>query len=111
MHKRLRECTGFQWDEDNSGKNWIRHGVTDSESEQVFFNRPLIVAPDVKHSQQEVRYYALGRTDAHRLLFVAFTVRDEVTTSLIRVISARDMTRKERRKYEEKRKRDASLRH
>ena len=111
MHKRLRECTGFQWDEGNSDKSRIRHGVTDSECEQILFNRPLIVAPDVRHSQKEARYYALGRTDAWRLLFVAFTFRDDLTTNLIRVISARDMTKRERRKYEGKRKRDASLRH
>jgi uncharacterized DUF497 family protein len=110
IRQQLRECTGFQWDDGNSEKNWVRHGVTRSECEQLFFNHPLIVAPDVKHSQEEARYYALGHTDAHRLLFVVFTFRDELTTSLIRVISARDMTKKERRNYEKERERDTSFR-
>ncbi len=56
----------------------------------------LIVRQDPKHSQHEARFYALGRTDSNRLLFVAFTVR----RNLIRVISAREMSRTERRIYE-----------
>ena len=90
------ECTGFNWDEDNVNKNWEKHGVADFECEEVFFNQPLIVRHDPKHSQHEARFYALGRTDSNRLLFVAFTVRRK----LIRVISAREMTRRERRVYE-----------
>ena len=86
----------FDWDEGNAGKNWERHGVADFECEEVFFSQPLVVRHDPKHSQREARYYALGRTDQDRLLFVAFTVRQ----SLIRVISAREMTRRERRLYE-----------
>lgn len=66
-----------------------------TECEQVFFNQPLIAAPDVAHSEQEPRFYLLGRTDSGRLLFVVFTPRD----TLIRVISARDMSRKERKVY------------
>lgn len=92
----LRECTGFQWDEHNSTKIWDKHRVSMSESEQIFFDRPLVIADDVKHSQRESRFYALGRTDAGRRLFVVFTVRDH----LIRVISARDMSRKERNAYQ-----------
>ena len=90
------ECTGFNWDEGNVNKNWEKHGVADFECEEIFFNQPLIVRGDPKHSQHEARFYALGRTDSNRLLFVAFTVRRK----LIRVISAREMTRKERRVYE-----------
>ena len=67
-----------------------------SECEQIFFNRSLVAAPDLKHSQVEDRYYALGQTDAGRDLFVVFTIR----RSLIRVISARDMNRKEKKEYE-----------
>jgi uncharacterized DUF497 family protein len=89
-------CTGFNWDEGNVNKNWEKHGVADFECEEVFFNQPLIVRHDSKHSQHEARFYALGRTDSNRLLFVAFTVRRK----LIRVISAREMTRSERRIYE-----------
>jgi len=94
--KELVECTGFQWDEHNARKIWSKHGVTPSESEQVFFNNPLVVAADTEHSQKESRHYALGQTDAGRRLFVVFTVRND----LLRVISARDMSRKERRAYE-----------
>lgn len=89
--------TGFDWDEGNRDKNWIRHQVTTGECEQVFFNQPLLVLPDVRHSQRETRYYALGQTDAGRKLFVVFTVRG----SLLRVVSARDMSRKEREIYEQ----------
>lgn len=91
----LESCEGFDWDQGNRDKNWRRHRVTDSECEQVFFNEPLIAGKDVEHSKQEPRLFSLGQTDAGRLLFVAFTIRDR----LIRVISARDMTRGELRKY------------
>ena len=92
----ITECIGFEWDEGNFLKNWERHGVAASECEQIFFNRPLVTGKDEKHSQQESRFYALGHTDARRRLFVVFTVRQ----NLIRVISARDMNRKERKVYE-----------
>lgn len=92
----LKACTGFDWDQGNLLKNWDRHQVTAGECEQLFFNRPLVTAPDGKHSQQELRLYALGQTDAGRRLFVAFTIR----RTLIRVISVRDMHWKERKVYE-----------
>lgn len=90
------EAAEFDWDGGNAEKNWLRHRVSQSESEQVFFNRPLVVAEDEPHSREEVRYFALGRTDAGRLLFVAYTLRGE----RVRIISARDMTRRERKEYE-----------
>ena len=90
------ECTGFDWDAGNRDKNWEKHAVADFESEDVFFNRPLVVRHDPQHSQRGARYYALGRTEQDRLLFVAFTVR----RNLIRVISAREMTSRERKVYE-----------
>jgi uncharacterized DUF497 family protein len=93
--ERLAECEGFQWDAGNSPKIWDRHRVTPAECEEVFLNRPLIVRGDEAHSAAEQRLYALGRTDSGRLLFAAFTIRGP----LIRVISARDMSRKERRIY------------
>jgi uncharacterized DUF497 family protein len=93
----LRECTGFEWDEGNLLKNWEKHRVSASECEQVFFNRPLVTLPDRAHSQVEPRFYALGQTDAARYLFIVFTVRND----LIRVISARDMRRRERKVFEE----------
>lgn len=93
---RLHRCTGFDWDEGNSGKNWNRHRVSDGECEEVFFSHPLVAAADEKHSQTEERLYVLGRTESGRRLFVVCTIRGE----RIRVISARAMTRKERRHYE-----------
>ena len=93
----LAQCTGFQWDAGNAEKNWELHRVTKAECEQVFFNRPIRVAPDEEHSQQEPRRAALGHTNAGRLLAVVFTLRG----TLVRVISARDMSREERRLYEQ----------
>lgn len=98
MKELFDKCTGFDWDEGNSLKNWIRHQVLQGECEQVFFNEPLIVFDDLKHSEAEKRWFLLGRTDSGRLLFVVFTVRRH----LIRVISARDMNKKEREVYDEK---------
>ena len=91
----LDACTGFEWDESNTHKNWERHRVTPEEAEDVFFNEPLVVRADVRHSQRERRYYALGQTSGGRYLFVAFTIRK----SLLRVISARDMNGRERNAY------------
>jgi uncharacterized protein len=93
----LQDCVGFQWDSGNIDKNWKSHQTTQIECEQVFFNRPLLLADDLKHSIKEKRYYVLGRTNKNRQLFIAFTVRD----SHIRVISARDMSKKERIIYEQ----------
>lgn len=105
MSKVLANCSGFDWDEGNSDKNLISHQVSDSECEEVFFNRPLIVADDKKHSIAEKRHYVLGRTDADRYLFVAFTIRN----NLIRVISARDMNNNETTRYYEKIKRNSKI--
>lgn len=91
----LLECTGFQWDEGNAEKNWLKHKVSRVECEEVFFNEPLLVASDIKHSVTEPRFYALGQTDEGRLLFVVFTQRNK----LIRVISAREMSRREGKEY------------
>ena len=101
----LAECTGFDWDKGNLDKNWDKHGVGFWECEEVFLNRPLVVRPDVEHSRGEPRYYALGQTEAGQLLFVAFTIRKK----LIRPISARDMTVKERRIYEFFSKKDSEI--
>ena len=91
----LAECTGFEWDDGNKDKNWISHQVTASECEEIFFNQPLVVADDTLHSKDESRYYSLGQTNTGRLLFISFTIRKK----LIRIISARDMSRKERKVY------------
>lgn len=89
---------GFEWDEGNLAKSWEKHRVSIAECEQVFFNRPLVVADDERHSGEEPRYYVLGKTDTRRELFIVFTVRRR----RVRVISARDMNKKEREKYREK---------
>lgn len=94
----LRKITGFDWDEGNARKN-EKHGVLMAEAEQVFFNAPLLLLEDVVHSQQELRTHALGKTDLQRTLHMTFTLRG--LGSLIRVISARDMHRKERTIYEQ----------
>ena len=96
LHDRLRECTGFDWDDGNVTKNWETHDVSEAECEQVFFNRPLVARRDTGHSETEARFYVLGRTDSSRLLFVAFTIRHDK----VRVISARDMTRAEKQRYQ-----------
>ena len=98
MEELFNNCTGFDCDKGNVNKNWECHSVTFVECEQVFFNSPVIVGDDERHSKDEKRWFLLGRTDQNRLLFVVFTVRN----SLIRVISARDMSKKERRIYHEK---------
>jgi uncharacterized DUF497 family protein len=105
IRKIISNCKGFQWDDGNLDKNWYLHQVANSECEEVFFNLPLIVAADTKHSQTEQRYYALGRTDTDRWLFIAFTIR----TDLVRVISARDMNQREMRKYGERIGRNTDL--
>ena len=97
MIDRILKCIGFQWDDGNSEKNWIAHQARKSECEQVFFNQPLIVGNDEKHSAVESRYYVLGQTDGSRQLFIVCTIRSE----LIRVISARDMSKKEREVYQQ----------
>ncbi len=96
----LADCAGFEWDDDNSYKNWTRYRVTPEEAEEVFFNEPLVVRSDVGHSAKEKRFFALGQTNAGRRLFAVFTVRRD----RIRVISVRDMNRVEREDYERREK-------
>lgn len=90
---------GFEWDEGNARKNADKHDVSQNEAEQVFFNEPLLMVPDPRHSLGEQRIHALGRADDGRLLHITFTLQAEETR--IRVISARDMSRKERSYYEQ----------
>ena len=91
------KLAGFDWDEGNKQKNWEKHQVDYRECEEVFFNKPLLVSEDIQHSSQEKRYYVLGRSDAGRTLFLVFTIRN----NYIRIISARDQSRKERKIYEQ----------
>lgn len=96
---------GFEWDKGNLQKSWQKHKVHPAECEEVFFNTPLVVQQDAAHSASEHRYYLLGRTDAGRTLFAVFTIRG----TKIRVISARDMSRKESLAYDEAIKKDAQV--
>lgn len=94
----LAKITGFDWDSGNARKN-DKHGVSMAESEQVFFNEPLLMIADTKHNQNEPRFHALGRADEGRALHITFTLRN--AGERIRIISARDMHRKERTIYEQ----------
>ena len=96
----LLRIVGFDWDTGNARKSVEKHDVSQAEAEQVFFNQPLLVLPDPRHSEKESRHHALGNSDESRLLHITFTLRVEET--LVRVISARDMHRKERFIYEQK---------
>ena len=98
MEKIFEQFSGFQWDRGNIDKNLINHNVKNWECEQVFFNRPFLVLDDPKHSASEKRWAAFGKTDTERFLVVIFTKRK----NLIRVISARDMNKRERKFYNEK---------
>ena len=94
------QLEGFDWDAGNRRKSIDKHDVGQGEAEQVFFNAPLLVLQDRWHSGVEPRLHALGHTDDGRRLHVSFTLRRGGT--LLRVISARDMSRKERNIYAEK---------
>lgn len=87
---------GFDWDEGNLYKNENKHGVKWQTIEEIFFNNPLLLLEDIKHSGSECRCFALGKTDLGLKLFVVFTKRE----NKIRVISARVMSKKERSYYE-----------
>lgn len=95
----LERISGFDWDPGNARKSEEKHGVSMAEAEQVFFNPPLLMLQDMNHSDKEVRIHALGKTDEGRTLHISFTLRKSGT--LIRVISARDMHRKERDIYDQ----------
>ena len=95
----LSKITGFDWDDGNARKN-EKHNVTMQESEQVFFNQPLLVIDDEKHSSKETRYHALGKSNEKRFLHITFTLHENDTK--LRVISARSMSQKEEQFYVQK---------
>lgn len=97
MENEFGQFTAFQWDKGNTDKNLHKHNGENWECEQIFFNEPLIILEDQKHTLLEKRWAALGKTDFDRLLTVIFTKRGR----LLRVISARDMNKKEKKYYEE----------
>ncbi|MBT3225246.1 MAG: BrnT family toxin [Deltaproteobacteria bacterium] len=92
----MENLAGFDWNDGNRDKNWNKHKVSNSECEEIFYNLPLLVEADAKHSILEERYYVLGQTNQGRFLFIVFMERNQ----RIRVISAKDMNRKERSVYE-----------
>jgi uncharacterized DUF497 family protein len=100
MIHRFPSLTGFEWDDGNRTKNEEKHEVGMGECEQLFFNEPLLILDDYARSDFEPRYAAFGHTDDDRLLTVIFTIRG----TLLRVISARDMSRKERKFYHDQAK-------
>ena len=96
MEDIFSKAVEFEWDDGNKDKNLPKHNVTNYECEEIFFNEPLLIINDEVHSKQERRYAAFGITDGGRKLIVVFTLRKR----LIRIISARDMHKKERDFYE-----------
>ncbi len=97
--KILPDSIEFEWDKGNIDKNLKKHGVCDKESEEVFYNKPVFLLLDVRHStRREIRYYALGKTNENKILFLSFTVRK----NRIRIISSRLANKKERKIYVEK---------
>lgn len=93
----LKEPISFEWDKGNDQKNWIKHNVSGSEAEDAFYDNKRLILEDIKHSEKEVRYILFGKTKEKRMLFIVFTIRD---TDKVRIISARDINRKEMILYE-----------
>ena len=94
---RLPKPISFDWDRGNADKNWKKHGISQKESEEVFFNKPKILK-DKKHLQIEIRLVAFGTTKKGGGLYIVFMIRNDK----IRVISARRQSKKERNYYESK---------
>lgn len=88
----------FDWDKGNLDKNWEKHRVNYRECEEIFLNKSIKFFPDPKHSEKERRLVAYGITNKERKLTLIFTYRNHK----IRVVSARPMSRKERRVYDQK---------
>jgi uncharacterized protein len=105
MQDSFSQLDGFEWDDGNRDKNRLKHKVSSGECEEVFSNEPLIILEDHKHSETELRYAAYGMTNDGRMLMVYFTVRKRK----YRVISARDMHRKERRYYAEQAEKNSEV--
>ena len=101
----LKKIKGFEWDYGNIDKSFKKHGITPNEAEEVFLDEDILLLKDIKHSQQEGRFKAIGKIARGSILFLAFTVRrNKISKAFlrIRIISARDANKKERRLYEHK---------
>lgn len=92
----LSKLVIFQWNKGNINKNWIKHKVTNKECEETFFDQEKKIAKDIFHSKKEKRFIILGKTKKGRILYTVFTVRNKK----VRVISSRDINKKERKLYE-----------
>ncbi len=88
----------FEWDEDKAASNLRKHGITFDEASTVFADPLTAIFHDEEHSYDEIREIAIGHTILQRLVLVSFTERGE---DLIRIISARKATKRERKDYEE----------
>lgn len=86
----------FEWDKGNIDKNLHKHNVINKEAEQAFVNKPKFIFKDEKHSQIEDRYGLFGKTDEERFISAVFMIRKNA----VRIITARDMSRRERNSYE-----------
>jgi uncharacterized DUF497 family protein len=95
----LSQIIDFDWDDGNANKSAEKHEVSRKEAEEIFLDPRLLVFVDEKRSDAETRYHAYGRTTAGRLLQASFTTRQNAT--LVRVISVRPMSRRERSRYDE----------
>ena len=93
--KILKEPSEFVWDKGNLNKNLLKHQVEDKEAEEVFFDENKKTFKDHLHSNDEERFRIIGKTKSGRCLFVVFTYRKEK----IRIISARDVNKKEVKLY------------
>lgn len=103
--KILPDPIEFEWDEGNIDKSIIKHDVSNQEAEEVFNNEPKYILKSRRSSITEKRYMLWGATNKDRQLTVIFTLRN----SRIRVVSARPISRKERRNYEQKIKTDTKI--
>lgn len=92
----LPRTISFEWDEGNLDKSYKKHDITPKEAEEIFVSEELYVLPDIKHSQKEKRFIALGKSQGDKLLFAVFTIRK----ARVRIISVRRMHQKEIKKYE-----------
>jgi uncharacterized DUF497 family protein len=99
---------GFDWDAGNDRKSAEKHSVSQFEAEPAFFDPALVIASDLAHSRDEVQFHAFGATASGRPLHVSFTLREG--GALIRVISAREMSAKERRRYAEEGQENSEVR-
>lgn len=92
----LNKYNEFEWDKGNVDKSFKKHKISPNEAEEIFLDERLFFQEDFKHSQEEQRFIAIGKTISKKLLLTVFTIRNYK----IRIISVRIADNKERRQYE-----------